>query len=293
MAPQFVDFNADGHMDIVTATFDGSPWISYGSEKGFQQPSHISDKNGRRIILSYYYSWKDPENKGYKTENHLGDLKIRAHCISAMVHDWDADGDLDLVMGDRNGRLWLQLNEGEAGKPAFSGTSSLIKVEDKPFNAGDKMTNAKMVDWDGDGLTDIVFGTFGDPYPNKKGGTVKWVKNVGKEGKPEFSEPKVLIEGSSEVAKTATRPDSGLYIDIVDYDNDGDLDILVGGYSLYKKTDAELEKEKEGRKGQRRVMAEHRKPYVWIYLQKAKESESKKKPETDKDDPEEEEFSVR
>jgi hypothetical protein len=30
-----------------------------------------------------------------------------------------------------------------------------------------------------------------------------------------------------------TRPDSGLYPDVVDYDGDGDLDLIVGGYSIW------------------------------------------------------------
>ena len=41
MGSQFVDFNTDGHLDYITATFDGSPHVSYGSAEGFGAPERI------------------------------------------------------------------------------------------------------------------------------------------------------------------------------------------------------------------------------------------------------------
>ncbi|MHC4840720.1 MAG: FG-GAP-like repeat-containing protein [Planctomycetota bacterium] len=275
MTPQFVDFNADGHMDIVTATFDGSPWVSYGSKEGFAQPGHIKDKDGNRIIISYFYEWAEGKKGGYKTEYHTNGLEVKAHCISAIATDWDADGDFDLLLGDRTGGLWLQMNEGEAGKPAFTGQCDQVKMGDKAFNAGGKMTNAKMIDWDGDGLDDLVMGTFGDTWSAAKGGGVKWFRNTGEKGKPTFEEGKYLIEASPKGADSATRPDAGCYIDVVDWDDDGDLDLVVGGYSLYKKSAEEEEASK--RKG-----GLNRKPHVWVYLQKSAETDDAKAPETGK-----------
>ena len=55
MCPQFVDFDADGYTDIVTATFEGHAFLVRGSGEGWQQPEHILDGQGRKIALSLYY----------------------------------------------------------------------------------------------------------------------------------------------------------------------------------------------------------------------------------------------
>ena len=46
MGSQFVDLDADGHLDYLTATFDGSPHVSYGSKEGFGTPERLKDANG-------------------------------------------------------------------------------------------------------------------------------------------------------------------------------------------------------------------------------------------------------
>ena len=51
MSPQFVDFNGDGHLDIVAGTFSGSPWIAFGTADGFAQPGMIHDRSGERIVI--------------------------------------------------------------------------------------------------------------------------------------------------------------------------------------------------------------------------------------------------
>ena len=38
MGSQFVDLNADGRLDYLSATFDGSPHVSWGGEAGFAEP---------------------------------------------------------------------------------------------------------------------------------------------------------------------------------------------------------------------------------------------------------------
>lgn len=264
MAPQFVDFNGDGITDIFTATFDGSPWVSLGSKEGFKAPEQVKNSEGARIFLSQYW---DYEARKWTSKNMTDAAQGGAHCISAFAWDWDADGDLDIILGDRNGGLWLNLNAGSTKEPKYGTISKRIMSGDKPLELGGKVTSPRLLDWDKDGLDDLLFGTFGDSYGNAEGGGVFWSRNTGKKGEPKFDAPKALIAPAKKDAEGAVRADAGLYFDVIDYDGDGDLDIVVGGYSMWPNT----EPAKEGA----RKAPFNRKPYVWVYLQK-----SEPKPDT-------------
>jgi len=231
MAPQFVDFDEDGHLDIFTATFDGSPHVARGSAEGFDSPSRLLDRAGERVLLTQFWNYEtkewDDTDRTLKT-NEDGQL----HCISAVAFDWDDDGDFDILLGDKNqGRLFRQMNEGSDSEPAFTGQNIPVLTDGKPFALAGGMTAPCLVDWDEDGLQDLVVGSFGDSYGTNTGGGIFLFRNRGRIGAPEFAAPVTLVEPSQKDAAEAARPDSGLYVDVVDYDQDGALDLLVGGYS--------------------------------------------------------------
>lgn len=223
MGSQLVDHDGDGRLDFFTATYDGSPHIAYGIDGGFAEPQHLLDRDGQRIRLAMF--WDDAA----KQWTNVG----AAHCISAVLFDWDGDGDHDLLMGDKNrGALFLQRNEGSREAAAFTGTSEEILAGGEPFGLHGGMTAPRLVDWDGDGLMDIVAGSFGDPYTATPPGGVYLYRNVGAPGAPRFDAAATLIPPTAITADEADRPNVGLYADPVDYDGDGDLDLLVGGYSI-------------------------------------------------------------
>lgn len=242
-----MDYNADGTTDIFTATFDGSPWVSLGSKEGFLKPELVKDKEGQRVMLSQFW---DYDAKKWSNNDRTGGKGKDAHCISAVVFDWDADGDFDIIMGDRDGGLWLTMNEGSAKEPKFATVSRPVMVGDKALNAGGKITAPKLVDWDKDGLTDIIVGTFD--------GDVKLFRNAGKKGEPKLETARTLLKKTA--SKDSALPEYGVYVDVVDFDNDGDWDLLVGAYTYFKdgKTD----------EGRPKTYSADRKPYLWVYLQK-------------------------
>jgi hypothetical protein len=235
MCPQFVDFNADGCNDLVMGTFEGVAFLVPGSKTGFQEPERILDAAGNPILLSAFWNYKttkwDNADRSPKGQQHPKD-----HCITVVAVDWDNDGDLDLLLGAKEGGIYLRRNDGAAGRPKFVTTNERVMADGKPLVVPGGLTGIRLVDWNSDGNFDLVCGSFG--------GGVYLYLNTGKRGLPAFSAPQVLIPpatNSSAVAATEPlRPTEGCYVDVVDYDGDGKLDLLVGGYSTWSPVRKEL-----------------------------------------------------
>ena len=248
MGSQFVDLNADGHLDYLTATFDGSVHVAYGSEKGYATPVHLKDAAGERIIIASI--WNDDARKHESLGRSMPDgTAVRQRCISALAFDWDADGDFDLLLGSyEEGRLYRQMNEGTNKEPKFTGKNIAVNAGGKPFALPAKMTAPRLVDWDGDGDLDLVTGTFGDSWGEGMGGGVYLARNVGKKGRPEFAALETLIEPAKNGGGAEpVRPNAGLYPEVTDYDGDGDLDLIVGAYSMWMPPARELNEEEQAR----------------------------------------------
>ena len=133
MGSQFVDFNGDGQVDYLSATFDGSPHLALGSVEGFSKPERLRDAQGERILISYFWNYEDEEHQ--VTGRALDTTPTPSErCISALAFDWDADGDLDLLLGSyENGHLYRQMNEGDNASPKFTGVNIAVKAGDKPL----------------------------------------------------------------------------------------------------------------------------------------------------------------
>lgn len=238
MSPQFVDFDADGHVDIITATFEGTAFLVRGSEEGWQQPEHLKDAEGRNVVLSLFY---DMEANKYDNADRspAGTTNPGDHCVSAMVWDWEGDGDFDLLLGAKEGRLYLQRNEGTPTEPKFTGINEILEAGGEQFMVTGGLTAARAVDWDADGVTDLICGGF-------EGG-VFFYRNAGTDAAPEFEKPSTLIAAGTIKHDDVKYPNNGVYADPVDYDGDGDLDLLVGGYAQWKPEGPELTAEDEAR----------------------------------------------
>jgi len=226
MSSQFVDLNGDGIKDILVGSFSGAPqWIE-GSQTGYLLPKPVTDRDGEEVLISAFWNrktneWDESERSG-----------TEGHCTSSSAVDWDGDGDLDLLLGDYyGGRLYVRLNEGSATTPAFAGTNAPVIADGKPLVIEKGLAAPRVVDWDGDGKFDILCG-------GAKGG-IYFFKNISDSKDTRFAKAVALIEEAPDVEEfwvgrtpmkdgLPTGPGSSFHIEPVDYDGDGDLDLLVG-----------------------------------------------------------------
>jgi len=208
-----VDFDNDGLTDILSGSWPGELYF-------FRRQSDGTFAKGENIL--------DAEDKPIK----LGSASV------VFAADWEGDGDLDLLVGDIQGNVFLVPNEGTSDKPSF-GKGEPLSAGDKPIRVGGD-SGPVVADWDGDGRADLVVGA-GD-------GSVVWFRNTAEEGPP------VLAEGRSLVAPTKTRvaregeetsPACGsrTKVCVTDYNGDGLLDLLVGDFGYQSIRNPELTEE--------------------------------------------------
>ncbi|CAM9276194.1 unnamed protein product, partial [Ectocarpus fasciculatus] len=131
--------------------------------------------------------------------------------------DIDADGDLDLILGDLDGSIQLYYNHGNATAPDFDSSPSTESI----FASIGVANYAQPIlgDFNGDGLLDLVVAS---------PGRISTFINIGNSTSPRFtaSNPDyAFTHWFDHIANTS----SYLYkLSASDYDGDGDLDIIVG-----------------------------------------------------------------
>ncbi len=130
-----------------------------------------------------------------------------------ILADIDGDGDLDLVVGERNGTLKYYQNTGTTSSPAYEAKTG----GNNPFNGIDVggYSSPTLADIDGDGDLDLVVG--------ENNGTLKYYQNTSSTSNPAYE------------AKTGdSNPFNGIDVGysssptLADIDGDGDLDLVVG-----------------------------------------------------------------
>lgn len=152
--------------------------------------------------------------------------------------DWDDDGDVDLLMSGYQGWAKVYKNVGvdSDGLPRLDGGEFVQQTH--PKITGGKQTRTVAADWNGDGLMDLVQGGIN--------GWVTWYENSGTNIDPVFKpEVKLQAEGQAirfinglrDNPQSPSEPNAGYTaLVVVDFDRDGDLDLIVGdmrGYQTY------------------------------------------------------------
>lgn len=215
------DFNGDGKPDIVTGEFlDKMTWFeNIGTKKS---PKYTE---GKLLI----------DEKGEV-------IRLHVEMITPTAVDFNGDGHIDLLVGDEDGRVAYIKNTGKVkkGMPVFKSAVYLKqKADNLKFGA---LSTPFSVDWDGDGLEDIITGN--------SAGNIAFIKNVDGKFPPKWNAPVLLKVAGKDIRIMAGKNGSiqgpaeekwgYTTLSVADWDHDGKKDIIVnsifGEVVWYKNT---------------------------------------------------------
>lgn len=213
--PRFADWNGDGLLDLMSNSYDpGHCHLFFGLPGGeFSHGSELLGKDGNPVRSS-------PLQK--EVYESFGSFFESV--------DWDADGDLDLLVGCFDGSLKLRMNEGDSRAYSFATTNTVVENVDGPIRVK-KHCCPVVADWDSDGRWDILTGA--------EDGSVTFFRNIGATGKPVFSKGELLVEPAEDhwyfrtiIDENDYRPGIRAQIDVTDVNGDGRMDLLLGDYYM-------------------------------------------------------------
>jgi hypothetical protein len=200
--PTVVDWDNDGNHDLLVGDTDGNV-IIYKNTGTNTNP--VLDA-GTFVINN-----SDPDGIGRATP---------------IVNDWDEDGVNDLLVGNFRGTIHIYMNNGTNENPSFSSYSNL-QVGDVDFDVStvySDRSSPRIYDWNGDGLKDILVGEYM--------GYVYYLENEGTNAAPVFNSAQKLLLNDGTLLRyssTVTPGSPRSRLDITDWNNDGLMDIVVGG----------------------------------------------------------------
>jgi hypothetical protein len=203
--------------------------------------SHVQTGNAPSYYAIYFNTLPvDTVSYQASARGFLGDGGMRTQRIGTTttgaietridVTDWDGDGLIDLVAGNLRGGVAVYKNLGSSSVPKFGASKLLATTDGKPIDVGWNATPL-VVDFDGDGVDDIVTGG----QLNR----IAWYKNVGTNQNRQFQYQGLVRNSTGQVLALPTTPnperptittDYYPVMDMVDLNGDGQRDFIAGGY---------------------------------------------------------------
>ncbi|MBR4652154.1 MAG: VCBS repeat-containing protein [Kiritimatiellae bacterium] len=217
------DFDGDGRDDIIIGVGD---WRQYGWHNAFTPAGDWT--NGPIHGLVYVV-----RNAGGERGSEKWDEPLRLRMengqpvevfgnAAPMLEDWDGDGDLDIITGDFMDDYTYFENIGTRTSPVYTSGRILRGSDGVRLHADLCITSPFAIDWDRDGRLDFLAG--------EEDGRIGFYRNTGKMsgGMPVFDQPTYLrCERDFVHFGVLATPW------VVDWDGDGDQDIIVGNSAGY------------------------------------------------------------
>lgn len=196
-APNPVDWDGDGRLDLVTGSF--VDWLGWW----------------RRTPAGFAAEIRFP-------------FRLDLCMIQPRVAQWRADRGPSLLVAEEDGTISLFENQAARGQlPRLGPERKLMQID--PYVKSGALSRPVAVDWNGDGRMDLISGN--------SAGYIQWFENTGTREWPEFTDRGYLqaagqtirrmagengsIQGPAETKWGYSNPQ------VVDWDLDGRLDLLV------------------------------------------------------------------
>jgi hypothetical protein len=211
VSPNFADFDGDGDLDLLCGEF----------LDGFNYFENV----GTRTLPRYAAGRSVNQPDGQRCAM---DLEM----IVPVAFDWDKDGDLDLIVGDEDGRVAFVENTGRLDRrrtPVFR-APRYFQQEADILKCGALATPVG-VDWDADGDLDIVSGN--------TAGYIEFFENLSgpRVAVPKWAAPQRLKAGG-EIFRIMAGPNRSIQgpaeakwgyttLNVADWNLDGRLDIVL------------------------------------------------------------------
>ncbi|WP_372948131.1 FG-GAP repeat domain-containing protein [Mariniphaga sp.] len=213
---KYVDYDGDGDQDLIAGISD---WGDYGWDNAFDEKGNWT--NGPLHGHVFFIENVDGEytNRG---KIQAGDKPIDVYgAPSPNFMDFDSDGDLDIICGEFLDRLTWFENVGSRSEPVYA-EGRFLENETGIIKMNLQMIVPTAVDWDGDGDVDLIVGD--------EDGRVAFIENTGKvkNRMPVFKSP-VYFQQEADLLKFGALATPFA----VDWDNDGDLDLITGNSAGY------------------------------------------------------------
>ena len=205
--PNMADFDGDGDLDLICGEFvDRFTWF---------------ENIGTR---------KDPKYaKGKFLNNAKGLIRMDLEMMMPVAIDWNGDGNVDLIVGDEDGRTALIENTGKVKNdmPIFKSPVYLKQKSDYvKFGA---LVTPYSVDWDDDGDEDLICGN--------SAGYIGFIENLDGGNPPKWNKP-VLLEADGKPIRIMAGKNGSIQgpcerkwgyttLSVADWDGDGLKDIIV------------------------------------------------------------------
>jgi hypothetical protein len=251
-----VDLDGDGQLDLISGSWPGELFFFKGHGKAnFDAPVKLKDNTGHTInigggirpnmpneVLVAGDATFDTDKDGKQfivyegqrieiPEGKTGGITGTASAVHAA--DLDGDGDIDLIVGEIGGNVYLVPNLGSTRAWSF-GKEEPLRAEGQPIRVeGD--AGPFVADWDGDGKIDLLVGS-GD-------GSVRWYRNTGQVDEktrfPIFGAGQVLVPKVPQQSygpDSPSKPTRGIRSKVcaADWNGDGRLDLLIGDFTTQK-----------------------------------------------------------
>lgn len=206
-SPNFADFDADGDLDLICGEF----------MDGFTYFENTGSRSQPKFAIGRQLSYQGIP------------IRMDLQMITPISIDWNADGYVDLIVGDEDGRVAFVKNTGKQqdGMPQFL-PPQYFQQEARDLKFGALVTPFSF-DWDADGDEDLICGN--------TAGYIGFIENLDGANPPRWAPPKYLTADDQVIRPIAAGNGSiqgpceakwgYSTISVADWDRDGLPDIIL------------------------------------------------------------------